>query len=133
MKHGRPLAIAMLGPAVAWTVHLLIGYLIVAAWCANRWSGVTTAHLVLTALCIAGTIACAILARGLWRRGREHLTSDREPGTAEGWDSRMGERGARIVFLAIMALFMALLFGFLIVLQGATPFFTPACPATTVP
>jgi hypothetical protein len=133
VKNGRPLAVAMLGPGVAWTVHLLVGYLIVSAWCANRWHGVTTAHLVLTALCIAATVACAILARGLWRRGQEHLDTDREPGTPEGWDARMGERGARITFLALMALFMALLFGFLIVLQGTPPFFTPMCPATTVP
>lgn len=133
MRHGRSLSIAMLAPAVAWSVHLLVGYLIVATWCANTWGGVGIGLATLTALCLAATIACGVLALRLRRRGQHHLATDEEPGTPESWDARMGERGARIVFLAIMALFMAGLFGFLIVLQATPPFFAPVCPATTVP
>ena len=45
----------------------------------------------------------------------------------------MGERGARTVFLAVLALFMAAIFAYLIVLEGLPPLFTPTCPATTTP
>ena len=45
----------------------------------------------------------------------------------------MGERGARAVFLVVVALFMSGMFTYLIVLQGLPPLFTPICPATVAP
>jgi hypothetical protein len=39
----------------------------------------------------------------------------------------MGERGARFSFLAAMSIGEAVLFTFLIVLQGLPPLFTPPC------
>jgi len=123
------LLLALLAPAVAWTVHLLAGYVIVALWCSMRWRGLGVAIAVLTAICAAATIAAGALAFRLWRRGQRSLLADEEPGVPESWDARMGERGARGVFLAVIAIAMAMIFAWLILLQALPPIFAPGCPA----
>jgi hypothetical protein len=126
---GRWLVLALVGSPLAWTVHLLGGYLIVALWCAESWPGAGAAIGVLTAVCAAGAVGAGAVAFRLWRRAQAGLLSDEEPGGPEPWDARMGERGARAAFLAVMSLFLAALFLFLIVLQALPPLFAEACPA----
>lgn len=133
LPHGRMLAVALLGSPVAWVLHLLGTYLVVALWCAERWARMGLAIGLLTALCAAGALATGALALKLWRHGQRGLHYDDEPGVPEPWDARMGERGARAVFLAVIALFQCALFTYLIVLQGLPPAFAPACQAGTVP
>lgn len=125
--------LALFGAPVAWTVHLLAGYLAVVVWCAMGWGGLGIAIAALTVVCGAAGLASGLGALRLWRRGQAALESDREPGGAEPWDGRMGERGARTAFLGVTALFMAGLFTWLILLQGLPPAFAPACPAGTIP
>ena len=118
---------ALLGGPVAWVVHLNAAYVIVALWCAEGWRGVGVAIGVLTALCALLCLWSAVLAVRLWREGQRLLANDEEPGHPDSWDSRMGERGARGVFLAVIALFMAGLFGLLVLLQALAPVFAPHC------
>lgn len=130
---GPLLVLALAGPPVAWILHFLGGYVIVALWCAERWAGTGIALAVLTVIGVAIGVASGALAFRLWRKGQTALVADAEPGAPESWDARMGERGARMSFLAVLALFMAALFTFLIVLEGMPAAFTDACPATMIP
>lgn len=118
---------AVVGSPVAWTLHLMASYVMVAAWCAEEWGGLRLALAVITLVCAALAVASGFVALGLWREGQAILRRDAEPGSPEGWAARMGERGARVSFLAVMSLGGALLFTYLIVLQGLPPLFTPAC------
>lgn len=133
MPGGRRLLLALMGSPLAWTVHLLAGYVVVTVWCSSGWSGADLTVGILTVMCAAAAAASGLLALRLWREGQRALLSDAEPGTPESWDSRMGERGARAVFLAVLALFMGGFFAFLIVLQGLPPLYTPTCPISTSP
>jgi hypothetical protein len=127
------MTVALTGAAFAWTAHLLAGYVIVAAWCSARWRGGALAIGVLTALCAVASAATGLLALRIYRRAQEGLRVDEEAGDPEPWDARMGERGARAVFLGVVAMFMAAIFTLAIVLQGLPVFFAPFCPAWTMP
>jgi hypothetical protein len=130
-----PLAtsVALTGSALAWTVHLLAGYVVVAAWCSAGWTGGALAIGVLTLVCAAASAATGIYALRIYRRAQKGLRVDEEPGGPEPWDARMGERGARGVFLGVVAMFMAAIFTLAIVLQGLPALFAPFCPAWTMP
>lgn len=130
---GRRIVLALLGSPIAWVVHFLGTYLVVALWCAARWPGVRVAIVLFTALALIPSIAAGVLAFRLWRHGQAALLQDAEPGGPEAWDARMGERGARMSFLAVVSLFMAAVFTLLIFLEGLPALFTQACPATTMP
>ena len=127
----RRVAFAVMASPVAWTLHLMGSYLIVALWCSAEWDGYHLALGVWTLLCAALGIVGGISGLRLWREGRTVLREDAEPGTPQSWDSRFGERGARFAFLAVIAVASAGLFTYLIILQGLTPLFAPACWAGT--
>lgn len=127
------LLLALLGSPVAWTVHLLLGYVLVAVSCSVPGIRADLGIAVLTAVCAGMAVASGVLAVRLWRESQRQLLVDREPGGPEPWDARMGERGARSVFLAVVALFMAVLFTYLILLQGLPPLFASSCPPTLGP
>ncbi len=109
-----------------------MSYLAVALWCSTQWRGLGVAIAVLTVLCAVAALASAVLAFRLWRRGQRALLADAEPGVPESWDARLGERGARAAFLALLALFLDALFAYLILLEGLPPVFTPSCHAWMV-
>lgn len=119
--------IAITGSPLAWTLHLMASYLLVTVWCSMGWSGLSLAIGVVTVVCGALAVGSGVVAVGLRREGQAMRERDREPGTASGWEARMGERGARVSFLAVMSIGAAVLFTFLILLQGLPPFFTPPC------
>jgi hypothetical protein len=125
--------LALVGSPLAWVVHLLAGYVVVALWCSAGWAGADAVIGILTLVCAAAAVGSGVLSFRLWRQGQTELVSGPEPGGPESWDARLGERGARTVFLAVLALFMAALFAYLILLEGLPPLFTPTCPATTMP
>lgn len=129
----RALLLAVLGSPVAWAVHFNGAYLAVSMWCSAGWSGARVAVVVLTLICAAGAAAAGLLAFKLWRRAREGLRVDMEPGDPGAWDARMGERGARSVFLLVTAMFLSVIFTLGIVLEGLPPLFLPLCPAWTFP
>lgn len=126
VSRGRMIA-AVVGAPLAWTLHLMASYIIVAVWCASDWDGLAVAVGLVTLVCAAISIVCGVIAWRVWREGQAMLERDAEPGRPDGWDSRMGERGARVAFLAVMSLAGAALFTFLIILQGLPPLFTPPC------
>lgn len=118
---------AIVGAPLAWTLHLMVSYVMVAAWCAAEWGGLRVVLAVTTLICAVLAVGSGVAALALWREGQAMLRRDAEPGDPEGLSSRMGERGARISFLAAMSIGGAVLFAFLILLQGLPPMFTPAC------
>ena len=125
----RGLLFALLGGPLAWTVHLMAAYVVVALWCAEQWPGAGVAIALLTLLCGAVAVGSGLVAFRIWRLAQTRLTIDDEPGGPEPWDARVGERGARDAFLAVLSLFLAALFVVLIVLQAMPPLFAPLCPA----
>jgi hypothetical protein len=133
MPSARRLLLALAGSPLAWTLHLALGYLVVTVWCSSGWSGADEVIAILTLVCAGAAVASGVLAFRLWRQGQRVLLTDAEPGHPESWDSRMGERGARAAFLAVLGLFMGGLFAYLILLQGLPPLYTPTCPLTTTP
>lgn len=132
MPPTRHLVLATLGPAVAWTVHLLAAYVVVAAWCTAGWSGTAAVIAALTVACAVASLAAGVLAWRVWRRGQAALRTDEEPGEPGPWDARMGERGARVAFIGVVGLFMAGIFTYLIVLEALPLLFTPICPAGVI-
>ena len=127
----RSLAVALLGGPVAWTVHLFVVYLIISLWCSTGWNGRHAAIVITTVAGLLIALASGIAARRLWKEGKEAALRDAEPGTHETWDARLGERGARGLFIAVLAMFMAALFAFLILVQGVSPLISPECFAGT--
>ena len=134
LLHVRPespsrfrMIVAVAGSPLAWTLHLMASYVGVTLWCSLGWGGLGAAVGVITLACAALAIASGAIAFGIWREGRALRERDSEPGTSGSWEARMGERGARFSFLAVMSIGEAALFTFLIVLQGLPLLFTPPC------
>ena len=119
---------ALLGGAGAWTVHLLASYTLVAYACASGWGGARLAIALLTALALAGAVGSGLLARRLWVRAR---ATDRP--TDDTWDSRMGDRTARVSFLMVVGLVLAVLFGIGIAYAGFPLLLVPLCAAAAAP
>lgn len=130
---GWLLLLALVGGPVAWTLHLLVGYFLVAVGCATAWAGTDAAIVALTVVCAAAAVATGWLGLRLWRQAQEHRLSDEEPGDDEPWDGRLGERGARANFLAIAGVLLAIMFTYAIVIEGLPPLFMPTCSAASVP
>src|SRR5688572_4063492 len=105
------LLLALLGGPVAWTVHLFVGYAVLALWCSKGWPGPDGVLGVLTVFAFAASAASVVVAYRLWRLGRQELLSNdpRPVGTPE---SSVTERSERLVFLAVIALFLSALFTF---------------------
>lgn len=118
---GRLLA-ALLGAAGAWTAHLLASYGVVAYACSTGWGGARATVALLTLVALAAAVASGLLARRLWRRAR---AVDRP--VDDTWDSRMGDRTARVSFLMVVGLVLAVLFGIGIAYQGAPLLLVPVC------
>jgi hypothetical protein len=116
------LLFALFGAAVAWTVHLLVAYVVVALDCSTRWDGTRAALAALTALTLGTAAASGLAARRLWVRAR---AADRP--TDDTWDARMGDRTARVSFLMMTGLVLAVLFAVAIVYQAVPIFLVPVC------
>lgn len=122
------LLFALLGGAVAWTVHLLAAYTLVTVDCSTEWNGGRLTVGVLTLVSLAVTAAAGLLARRLWLRAR---AVDRP--VDDAWDARMGERTARVSFLAVVGLVLAILFAVAIVYEAMPLLMVPVCAPTTAP
>lgn len=116
------LLVALLGAPVAWTVHLLAAYTLVALDCSTRWDGGRGAIAALTVVALLGAGASGLLARRLWMRAR---AVDRP--TDDTWDARMGDRTSRVGFLMVVGLVMAVLFAIAIAYQAAPVLLVPVC------
>jgi hypothetical protein len=93
-----------LGGALAWTVHLLLSYALVAPACAA--GGVWMLHAV-TVGTLAPTILAGLLSHRAWQRHR----ADPQTGVR-------GEKSGWRRFMALAGLVLSVLFGLAIVLEG---------------
>ena len=109
------LAFVLLGGGLAWAVHLLGSYAIIALACATGRSGAAPALVALTVMCAAGAIAAGVLA-----------LSSPGPAMATGADDPATAVAARR-FVAHVGVALSVLFTFLIVLSGFAPAMTPLC------
>jgi hypothetical protein len=123
-----PLLLALLGAPAAWTAHLLISYTLLALACSTGWGGLRPALIVLTLVSLGAAAASGVLARRLWRRARavDRPMDDR-------WDARMGERTARVSFLMVVGLVLAVLFAIAIAYQAAPVLLAERCSPAAAP
>lgn len=120
----RTLLFALLGGAVAWSLHLLIAYTLLAWACTSGFGGTRALLVAVGAAALAVTAWSGAVAWRCWRVAR---ALDRPEHDA--WDARMGERTARVSFLMVTGLILAMFFSLGIVYEGLTIFFVPLCQA----
>jgi hypothetical protein len=112
------LVFATLGGPVAWLMHLSASYVIVATACASDWRGTTAALIAVTLLSAALAVAAGIAAL----HGRRRLDGERGPSAGV---ERPHDRARFFMRIGIIG---AGIFLLLILLNGLSPFFVPACP-----
>lgn len=113
---------ALLGGGVAWSLHLLASYTLVAFACTTGWRGVRAALVTVSVVALAATAGSGWLA---WRRWQIARAVDRPEDDA--WDARMGERTARVSFLMVVGLILSVLFGIGIVYEALAIWMVPLC------
>ena len=118
------LLFALLGGAVAWSLHLLGSYVLLAYGCTSEWGATRTALLVLSVAALAVTAWSGLVARRRWIVAR-----DLDRPSDDAWDARMGERTARVSFLMVVGLVLAIVFGLGIFYEALTVWLAPLCEA----
>lgn len=118
------LLLALLGGATAWSLHLLVSYVVLAWGCRTGWGWTRPALLAISALALAVTAWSGIVARRRWLVARE---VDRP--ADDSWDARMGERTARVSFVMVVGLVLAIVFALGILYEAVTVFLAPLCEA----
>ena len=118
----RTLLFALLGGAVAWSIHLLASYTLLAYGCTSGWAGTRPALVAISVAALAVTIWSGWVARRRWLAAREV-----DQPTDDAWDARMGERTARVSFLMVVGLVLAVVFSIGIVYEAMTIFLAPLC------
>jgi cation transport ATPase len=103
-------SVALLGAAVAWTVHFNTSYALVALGCAAVVSGPGAWLVVVTLVCAAAAVVSGTVAVRDWRAARR------------------GRHEQQRVLMAVGAL-AAAVFTVAIVFEGVVPAFLPYCPA----
>lgn len=115
----------MLGSALVWALYLGLSYVLVTYACTVGWgSGTRIALLALSAVALAGIVHAAWVARRHW-----HLARAIDRPTHDAWNARMGERTARVSFIMVTGLFLALLFGIGVIYSALTLYSLPLCAA----
>jgi len=116
------LLVALLGGMTAWSLHLLASYTLLAFGCTSRWAGTRPALIAVSIAALAATIWSGAVARHRWRMARE---VDRP--ADDRWDARMGERTARVSFLMVVGLVLAIVSSIGVVFEAITIFLAPLC------
>jgi hypothetical protein len=116
------LLVALLGGATAWSLHLLASYTLLAYGCTSRWAGTRPALIAISLAALAATIGSGMLALRRWQMARD---ADRP--TDDTWDARMGERTARVSFLMVVGLTLAIVSSIGVVFEAITIFLAPLC------
>ena len=117
-KLGWPkLAFATFGAAIAWAVHFLLSYFLVALGCTTGWRGTDAAIGIATVVLAAVAAWSGWIAFRNWRprRGRG------------GGTGILDDAGGRRNFMLVIGILSAGLFGLLIVLEGLSPVFLSTC------
>lgn len=115
---------ALLGGALMWVLHILGAYVLITWACAEDWPHVRLVLLALTVVTVAVTAWSGVVARHQWLRAR---ATDRP--TDDAGDARMGERTARVSFIMVTGLLLAVVFGAAEIFQALAMPFTPLCEA----
>jgi hypothetical protein len=114
---------SLLGSALAWTFHLLASYVAIAWTCTTgRLDATRPLLLVISLVALIGIASSGWLARKHWHIAR-HVDKPEE----DSWDSRMGERTARVSFLMVSGLFLAVLFAIAVLYETSTIAVAPMC------
>jgi len=113
---------ALLGGAVAWSLHLLASYVLLAYGCSSAWGGTRAALAAVSIVALAVTVGSGLVARRRWLVAR---AVDRP--TDDAWDARMGERTARVSFLMAVGLALAVVFALGVAYEALTIFLAPLC------
>ena len=108
---------AVLGGSLAWALHFLGSYAVVAIGCVDRWAGVRLSIAVGTVLLGA---AAAWSTYAAWRGWRE-VSGDQR------WDVALSEPRGWYAFLMLTGLLLGLVALLTIVLEGGGSFFLPVC------
>ena len=116
--------VALLGGAAAWSFHFLGSYAVLAWLCTTRAGSARPILVALALVALAVTAYSGWLARRHWRIAR---AVDRP--TDDSWDARMGERTARVSFLMVIGLVLAVIFALGIVYETIALFLAPLCQA----
>lgn len=111
------LLFCLLGPPLAWTLHFLVIYFLVALYCTTGRSSVVVETGIATVLAGGASVWAGVVGFRGWRRHR-----GREPLLA----ALSGQIDAG-TFLLIMGILGAAYFTVLIVLEALPPLFVPTC------
>lgn len=110
------LALMVLTPPVAWSLHLLLCYLAVTLDCITDWDGSSVAVALLTALFASASLGAAASA---WRARQHHAT---EPAELEAAGA-----GPSAAFLRILAIAGGIFFALTILVTAFAPLFVARC------
>jgi hypothetical protein len=111
------LLFALLGAPLAWTLHFLVSYFLVALFCAAAWEGAGAAIGAATVVSVVVSAASGVVAYRAWRARRN----------AQSWDAALAEPAGWAAFVLVMGMLGSALFTALIVLEAVPPLFVPTC------
>ncbi len=114
--------LAVLGPPTWWSVHFLLSYVLVTFACTTGWAGARPALTAISAVALALTVWSGATARRRW-----HHSRDVDRPTDDAWDARMGERTARVSFLMVVGIALAIVFSIGIVYEVLAVWLVPLC------
>lgn len=108
---------ALLGGAVAWTLHFLGSYALVAIGCVAGWGGIRTGLAAGTVVLLTLAVWSTILAWRAWRRvsGGQH------------WDIALSEPRGWFAFLMLTGVLMGAVAALTIALEGLGTLALPVC------
>jgi hypothetical protein len=107
------LAFGLLGGGTAWLLHLCASYFLIALGCPRGWSALGILLSVVTLVGAAGAVAAGLATRGTDRGER-----------VGGWTEDPGEPAR---FVAGVAVLLAGLFTFMILVAGVAPLVLSPC------
>jgi hypothetical protein len=108
---------AVLGGAIAWSVHFVGSYALLAAGCVARWSGIPGLVLAATGLLGAVALWSTVVAYREWVRSS----------SGQRWDSSLSEPRGWYAWLMTVGVLMGITSIFAIVLEGLSSLFLPVC------
>jgi hypothetical protein len=108
---------AVVGGALAWALHFLGSYALVAIACVRGWRGVYGSIAAGTAVLLAVAVWSTVAAWQGWRR----VSRDQR------WDAALGEPRGWLAFLMLTGVLLGLVSALTILLEGLGGLALPAC------
>jgi hypothetical protein len=108
---------AMFGGAIAWTLHFLGSYAVVAIGCVAGWPSTRLIVAVATAALAALALCSTLVAGREWRRS----------GGEQRWDTALSEPRGWYSWLMTFGVLMGITASFTIVLEGFGTLMLPLC------